>query len=135
MKQLSGHQSQDVSITGLSAWNDRVLSNHGLKVHYGPFVQCTFCPVTVLSALSQLRLRSEILRVFPVYFVPRTILLIISPPPSMPTSVTGSPGTGHRLLVPVSTRINEQEVEQAGCCIKATPGPYATKMFTLTQYG
>ena len=43
--------------------------------------------------------------------------LIISPPLPMPTSVTGSPGTGHRLPVPVSTRINEQEVEQAGCCL------------------
>ena len=54
----------------------------------------------------------------------------------MPTSVTGSPGTGHRLLVPVSTRINKQEVEQAGCCLKVTPSPYATatKLFTLTQY-
>ena len=27
-----------------------------------------------------------------------------------------------------------QEVEQAGCCLKVTPSPYATKLFTLTQY-
>ena len=56
-------------------------------------------------------------------------------PPPMPTSVTGLPGTGHRLPVPVSRRINEQEVKQAGCCLKVTPGPYATKLLTLTQYG
>ena len=41
--------------------------------------------------------------------------------------------TRHRSLV--STRINEQKTEQAGCCLKVTPGPYATKLFTLTQYG
>ena len=43
--------------------------------------------------------------------------------------------TRHLLPVPVSTRINEQKVEQAGCCLKVTPGPYATKLFTFTQYG
>ena len=82
--------------------------------------------------------RSESLRVLSVSFVVCTqnntntisVLTASIDANSLPFATDADKRyTGHRL--PVSTRINEQEVDQAGCCLKITPGPYATKLFIL----
>ena len=155
MKQLSGHQSQDVSVTGLAVWNGRVLSEHfinGLATIAAVNAQLLQSNLVIMrhNFLPPRRRRSRnsitpaVLDItcFIPYSVPypeqykynirvnglhiykhvKVGTLIASSPLPMPTNVTGSPGTGHRLSVPVSTRINEQEVEQAACCLKVTPG-------------